>query len=677
MVTPLINRLKETGGTLYTFTSAVNQLSKSFTNKNYEFTFSHFACLNLPNIKNYIDKSDDSDDLETGLYLNSLLSTEEFDKRHSSNIRGGMFSAEGMNVALAENIQNYVLNFEIADLNKISRINTNSEKIFFNWLQKVNAINFTKENVYIEDTSSVVQYIGTIDAINQVDILGDSYSEIYLYIPGNSGKTNNGKIKFNTSLGIKYMNVEDENSNNGKIIGRGSIGDLSPYGLSTYAIYDDKSNQCYEYDKGYSIDFNPKSYGDYNNLTELNNKYKEPFEFNCVLIYYTINYLGKSYINLYGVLFLEEISDIKVDTIGENFTEIYDQGYIQSYPKIAGDDSGNGNSFALKVDLKIDALPDNTMTSKPYSDPNAAVSMTMYMESLAEMQKCVSIFNRQQNEILKLQDKINYLENRLSSLDSLETINDRLDIISDSISSNEPTLGIIDWDKITEGNLNEVVEKLKKSNENTGIINGVNIKDLILENAKNINSIVTGKLNTKLQYNTDVIKNGYGINVSKNNNNIQINSLYSSYNIISLYTDDKENNEITESNKINLHKGLNEYNNIYLTLGECSNLALLYVDDSGEIEDYNCNSDIRIYINSNNTNWEKGQSLKIKIIGNVVSKNDGNNEGGLILPQIKIYNNNDEITSSFNVEYVKNHDNCKYIEIICIGENKFIYDITK
>ena len=51
--TPILKRLNKKSTTFYTFGSASNDLSKCLGNTSTkEFIFSHFVCLNLPDIKN-------------------------------------------------------------------------------------------------------------------------------------------------------------------------------------------------------------------------------------------------------------------------------------------------------------------------------------------------------------------------------------------------------------------------------------------------------------------------------------------------------------------------------------------------------------------------------------------------------------------------------------------------
>ena len=45
---PYLKTIGTQGGTLYVFPSVSQDLTKTFVSNDYEFKFSHFACLNLP-----------------------------------------------------------------------------------------------------------------------------------------------------------------------------------------------------------------------------------------------------------------------------------------------------------------------------------------------------------------------------------------------------------------------------------------------------------------------------------------------------------------------------------------------------------------------------------------------------------------------------------------------------
>ena len=42
MITPILDKLRTQGGTLYTFSSASKDLTRVFTSNDYSFKFSHF-----------------------------------------------------------------------------------------------------------------------------------------------------------------------------------------------------------------------------------------------------------------------------------------------------------------------------------------------------------------------------------------------------------------------------------------------------------------------------------------------------------------------------------------------------------------------------------------------------------------------------------------------------------
>ena len=99
MITPILKDPKSHGGTLYTFPSASRDLTRAFSNSEYEFAFSHFACLNLPDFRygNFTDK-----DLK-GIYLEDL---------HPNSV----VEIKDINKSLKWHMQSYVMNYEIDDI---------------------------------------------------------------------------------------------------------------------------------------------------------------------------------------------------------------------------------------------------------------------------------------------------------------------------------------------------------------------------------------------------------------------------------------------------------------------------------------------------------------------------------------------------------------------------------
>ena len=519
MITPILKDPKAHGGTLYTFPSASRDLTRAFTNSEYEFAFSHFACLNLPDFRygNFVDN-----DLK-GIYLDDL---------HVDCID----TMGNINSSLKWHIQSYVMNYEVAILNGFSSdegkydnevLRNPSERIFFNWLQKVGGIKFEANsetlNGYGNDVDGVinyitlgseselptsgdnnsyridnklytwkggewrsrvlvsktVQYIGTIDMINNVNIDYDSFNEIYLNIPAGVGGSTmvyfdnivdpgDGSVDKNYQNG-EIIDVDEYCENTKYIIGRdpeslGMSGDVS-----LNAIYDDPTGHFYKIDNGYCINFNDDKYiGD--SIEAMNLASEEDFEFNCVLIYYRIRKGdGNWYTNLYGVLFLEEVT---VSDYNPNLNEDDERaGYIQRYPKFK-----KGNSWGLKLDLKIDAQPDSQLElrDKVYDDPNDAIGMQMFTEALMQLNDCARLFYDVKKENTDIEERLYTLENMVSGIDTVYDLRDEVGSLRTSVEMFKPTLNSL------EGRMEDVESRITKLETNLGylisVVNGLNKK---------------------------------------------------------------------------------------------------------------------------------------------------------------------------------------------------------
>lgn len=609
MVTPLLSRLRTEGGTLYTFPSAQRDLARVFANDSYSFKFSRFACLDFPDIKPINYNGD-------GKFVDLINS---FPDVH--------YTSQNMNTLLAEHFQNYIMNFETAILNGEGDDNdydntilrTPAERIFWNWLQKISGIEFEyadrESNLYYEKTKNydggdsdseysfdpvnledhseyvknrTVKYIGNIDIINSVEINGDAYNELYIHIPSTVG----------ASYEVRFASVNDDNYNGGNytlgdehIIGWDeNKGETTPYDLSYQAIYDydspnDEGNSegysnTYSSDIGYIIDFRDSFYFNdvvgYYDIMTMNELSPDDFEFNCVLIYYdfTDNATGETVTNLYGVLFLEEIMS--------EGTESNMRNHIQCYPKIKTTNLSDGNSYALKVDIKIDAYPTSNMTAT-YNNNNQELLDTLqeYMDDMVKLQKTIDIFNRQQSEISSLQNRVHELETLLYGMDSVSSVTDRVSLLETRLNGS----GIADQYELTNiiGEVNQKVDDFLGSQDNTSFI----------------------------------LPEGYGIRVNRSDDGeITINSTLSSYSLnifknVNMVEDGievDEDSEIVQSSPYQIHRqDENEVLSVYTVLEEGPNLAVLYVDGD------NCSNNLNIYIDDRNVKWKEGQTFKLKI----------------------------------------------------------------
>lgn len=360
--TPLIKTPQEQGGTFYTFSSAAKDLTKGFSNDNLKLVFSKFVCLNLPDFQPVHPDGDHAEDESTKttnyIQLNTILGASGKNLSDTQHMH-----RNDMNMAFAEHMQNYMLNLEEMILSNENYDNTThttvSERIFFKWLIETGAIRFrnatdkeTTQPKYtnfeeadealqnatgsqdIQDLNwdkynRVVKYVGDIDIINNVDMAGEAYSELYINIPTEVGKTPD--ILFKSLSDNNYgPNALDEggiirnydNENAEYIVGRNSS-TQHPQGLSIRAFYDEPREN--EYILGYRDTEGAENGLNINDDTGLykhgyahfeDGKFKTSFEDNEIDQKYTVLFAngepdGESY----------RVTRSKLDGIGIDFDE--------------------------------------------------------------------------------------------------------------------------------------------------------------------------------------------------------------------------------------------------------------------------------------------------------------------------------------------------------------------
>lgn len=642
MVTPYLKPFNKEGGTLYVFPSVSKDLTRTFVSNDYEFKFSHFACLNIPDIYTGVFSEDSDIDTfnEKGFFIESLILNNN--GSYYPGYTGTTWTtSDGIGKTIAENLQNYVMNFETAILNGEgdnddydNDILTNvSEKVFFNWLQKVGAIKFTESGT-LEDYNTLadrtVQYIGNIDVMNTVDINGDSFEELYIHIPSTVGASTSvyfrtGEITDNKNYLNKNYTVSNGTNGPEYIIGRGSKDENEDNDLSIKAIYDlDQGTNVYTGDIGHTIDFRDSSYAGGDGISTMNGNSLNDFEFNAVLIYYDIfqktstKNVKRTATNLYGILFLDQPTPL---------TETYRKGYFQRYPKKKETVYGNGNSYALKLDLKIDTVGDSNTNYIEVPDENyqqdKVTSFILYNKAIEQLQRCIDVFYTQKNEIVKLTERVSSLENLVTGIDSISSLKSDINRLYD----------------LYDGN---------------AVVDTSALLGLIDANAKKLDNIMNGGKDLKLQYDTDVIQPGVGIGITKTPNKVTISSEQRySMNVVT----DSSGNEISEDNPI-YTVSEPKICNIKLRPGE--NFAVIYMHDNGV-----STSSMYINIDDNDYNWEIGQTIKLLFVcKNGALSFDNSIDRGVI---IKPTNTTTLSISGYDFE---GND---FVEIVCIGENKFIY----
>lgn len=208
MISPLLKPIQLEGGSFYTFPSASEDIGLTFADASNKFRFSKFALLDIPEIGN-----------AGALYKNKInLSTPS---GAFNNIDG----SKTLNDYFIESFQNYCLNLETiitsAPNYSPTVTKTVSERVFFKWLKEIGAIRYKNAVVgetssvldrYTEEESSesynrVVKYVGDINILNTVKNNQNTFTEVYIYIPGSHGY----------SPDILFSSVNDSNYTNNAI----------------------------------------------------------------------------------------------------------------------------------------------------------------------------------------------------------------------------------------------------------------------------------------------------------------------------------------------------------------------------------------------------------------------------------------------------------------------------
>ena len=190
-ITPFVKRMRTQGGTMYTFSSAVEDIGLNINERNNIVKMSNFALLDIPEIT-----------APTNLQQNrfnpfaNVGALQNF--RESASIKDGR-------VVVAESFQNYALNLETWLLSEDdynpALLRTVSERVFWKWMKETGAVRWVKDvsnaGYFIEEIdtdssvgyNSVVKYVGEISAGSvRTDTFG-TYNETYVLVPTSHGQT--------------------------------------------------------------------------------------------------------------------------------------------------------------------------------------------------------------------------------------------------------------------------------------------------------------------------------------------------------------------------------------------------------------------------------------------------------------------------------------------------------
>lgn len=265
-VAPLIKPIQTQKGMFYTFQSSIEDLSLTFNNNTNKFKFSKFALLRIPEFGIPTDTVNYTDNKMQFLAVGETPIVNQPD---ANGVYPYSFSNQNIN--LANSFENYALNLESLIISQDSykrekKLNV-SERVFWKWLKELGAIRWRDatnsevisslpvgERRWAEDFADptltaynrVVKYIGEIDVVNTVKNNQNSYSEIYIHVPTNTGTS--PTVLFNSKPDENYgpetliVNTPGDPLDLEYLTGR-HYNDTHPYaGMTLQAFYDLDSN---------------------------------------------------------------------------------------------------------------------------------------------------------------------------------------------------------------------------------------------------------------------------------------------------------------------------------------------------------------------------------------------------------------------------------------------------
>jgi hypothetical protein len=703
--TPLIRTPQADGGTFYTFSSSAKDLSRTINNDELKLVFSKFVLLNLP----------DMDRLDPNTFSN-YQNYMQFDTIDGAIWSGGLKGDP--NVNFTESLQNYALNLEELIISDASYDNTTNltvtERVFFKWLKETGAMRFreatalekagtvtdkrfTEENEILSGPRQyrrVVKYIGEIDIVNNVDKAGESYTELYINVPTEVGRT--PTILFDSVSDTNYQPSLKIQGTSEFIMGRNGA-TVHPQGLDILAWYDydqqlqgigpagytdpdadwmglgpgstvattdayftepttfesvlnaniQKYPADYDNPSGYvgsayvrseldgiSVDFNPN---DYQQIALDQNISTIP-QFNGTDLSESFEF--NAVLVYYDMVDLSDSSKTKTNLYGililDNITPTTDGGYIQRYPKYKPNATTgqNGNSYGFKINLRFDASPGTAGIDTIINDYNT-FSMGLFSDASAQLQASAQIFQRQQLEIGDLETRLTSVENTLSSVSTSAFLQSQINNMQTQID-----------------------------NASLAFASSTTLLDLIAKNADEIQSLANGNVSQTLQYNTDVVRQGTGITVDTNTpNQIHVSNNVQAYNL--MVPVDSGDVPITTAAPLNLNVTAPQ---VFAELLTYTNMLRLdTINTAG--------GDLSIYIDDTDTQWRTGQTIRLTF----------NNIPLIGSRNIKIYTDSPNRLNSgaFGklAATIPNADigTLPIIDLICTeqGVLNFVYDIVK
>ena len=318
----------------------------------------------------------------------------------------------------------------------------------------------------------LVQYLGEINGVSNVQEANRAYTEVYAHIPDHTGMTPD--ILFRTNYDVNYkpnlifpilpsqyqteiMGAELFNSPivsspqnyPGSYFGQfdtldftyeTSTGDVLRRSGDYFGVKGDINNPIVtpKTIDGIGIDFDSKHYVKMNianrkvtnfdqfNALEVNNTPPNDFEFNAILWYYTVeDQNGVSRTNVYGISFLDNPNNNdKQEEIGIKFP---------TYKKLVSNGKQDGSSFAFSLNLNFNIINDNPQDTYNPEAINSMFSMNLFNNAMQKLSSTNDSFLNILADQGIIKDEINSIRGLIYTQTDISVINAKVKSLEDLI----------------------------------------------------------------------------------------------------------------------------------------------------------------------------------------------------------------------------------------------------
>lgn len=315
----------------------------------------------------------------------------------------------------------------------------------------------------------LVQYIGEVNGISNVQESNRSYTEVYAHIPDHTGQTPD--MLFRTMVDVNYkpnmafpiipsqyqpeiMGAELFNSpivSSPQNYPGGYYGQFDTLDFTYETATGDSIRRSGDYYgvsgdinvpvvngstiDGITFDFNINHYVKMNihdrvltnfdqfNALEVNNTPPSDFEFNAILWYYTVqdNIKGTTKTNLYGISFLDN-PDNNIDPTETGLR-------FPTYKKLVSNGLQDGTSYAFSLNLNFNIINENPIDSYNPQAINSLFSMNLFNSAMQKLSSTNDSFMNIIADNTSLKSELLNLKQLLYTQTDISTINTKINYL--------------------------------------------------------------------------------------------------------------------------------------------------------------------------------------------------------------------------------------------------------